>query len=182
MNKKIASCLLALASILAFAFCASADLIPPRDGFDFAETENAVSQSYEGEIERIDISDEFASIVAEANIAPETEDAADTAEDETVILYGSAEVPEDHTLPDVEIEQTQGSIVKPIVICVVIGLVIALIVVLTVKSGYKPVHRKRDAAEYLVDGSLNVTASDEKFIRSERRERKIEKQDTSGSK
>ncbi|MBR5620457.1 MAG: hypothetical protein IKW76_12035, partial [Clostridia bacterium] len=94
-------------------------------------------------------------------------------------------VPEEHTLPDVDVEQVepaQKSIVKPIVICLAIGLVIALIVVLAVKSGYKPVHRRRDAAEYLVDGSLNVTASQETFIRSERSERRIEKQDSSGSK
>ena len=186
MKKKVLSCLAVLSLVLALAFSASADVIPPQgDIFEYGEPESSgfVTPGSEidgGEIERVDMGDEVRSILAAENGA-----AADDAEDETVILYGSAEVPEEHTLPDVDVEQVepaQKSIVKPIVICLAIGLVIALIVVLAVKSGYKPVHRRRDAAEYLVDGSLNVTASQETFIRSERSERRIEKQDSSGSK
>ena len=180
MKKRVLlACLTAIALVLTLAFSASADVILPPDQEVFESTvyeqETAgVVQSDNDGIERIDISDEIASMIAEENTA--------AAEDETVILYGSAEVPPDHTLPDVDVEAVEAengsSIVKPILICLVIGAVIALVVVLAVKSSYKPVHRKRDAAEYLVDGSLNVTAADEKFTRSERSERKIQTKDS----
>lgn len=100
----------------------------------------------------------------------------DDAEDETVILYSSAEVPE-NTEPALAAE-TEKSPVKSVLVCIGIGLVIALVVTLSVKSSYKPVHRRRDAAEYLVDGSLQITASNESFVRSETTERTIEKQNS----
>ena len=194
MNRKGLSCLTALALVLALAFSAGAvcsrafllDVIPPQgDRFDFDEPASDVSQDadpwgevFSQQIERVDISDELASILAEATGVP-----TESAEDETMILYGAAEVPEAYSLPDVDVEQVesaQKSLVKPILVCLVIGAVIALIVVLAVKSGYKPVHRRRDAAEYLVDGSLNVTASNESFVRSERNERTIENKSSSG--
>lgn len=181
MKKRVLSCLMALAFILICAFSASADVIPPQgDFFDYSEPESSGfvtpgSGIDGGEIDRVDISDEIASVFAQEN--------AEAEEEETVILYGSAEVPENHTLPDVDVEQiepAQKSVIKPILICLVIGLVIALIVVLAVKSGYKPVHRKRDAAEYLVNGSLNITASNETFLRTERSERKIQTKEEAG--
>lgn len=179
MNKKALSCLTALALLLTLCFSAGAvcsrafvaDVILPPDGDGFTSAYEPVTDTAQTTVpetyavERVDISDEVESLLAEA-------------EDETVLLYGAAEVPADHTLPDVEIESGQQSLVKPVVICLVIGAVIALVVVLAVKSSYKPVHRKRDAAEYLVDGSLNVTAADEKFTRSERSERKIQTKDS----
>ncbi len=70
-------------------------------------------------------------------------------------------------------------LVKSVLICAVIGLVIALIVTLSVKSSYKAVRRKRDAAQYLVDGSLRITGSSETFVRSETSERTIENKNQS---
>ena len=178
MKKRLLSCLTALALMLTFAVSASADVILPPDQEIMSAYEPEVTQapgfveSNPDGIERIDITDEVLSVLAEDNAEP-----TEAAEDETVILYGAAEVPEAYTLPDVDagmVEPAQKSLVKPIVICLVIGLVIALIVVLAVKSSYKPVHRKHDAAEYLVDGSLNVTASEETFTHSERTERKLQ--------
>lgn len=190
MKKKVLSCLTALALVLAFAFSASADVILPPDqgiitdspdGSDAAQTQGYV-ETFSGPIERVDITDELLSVIAEENSAPaESAETAESAEEETMILYGAAEVPEAYTLPDVDVgqvESAQKSLVKPILVCLVIGAVIALIVVLSVKSSYKPVHRKRDAAEYLVDGSLNVTASDDTFLRTERSERKIQTKDS----
>ena len=190
MNKKLLSCLTAFALILTLAFSAGAacsrafvaDVILPPDGDFYTssvyEPESVTTFAAEPDtgdaIERIDISDEFAS-----NIAQQAEETAYAdAEDETVILYGAAEVPPAYTLPDVETDAQPASVVKPVLICLVIGAVIALIVVLSVKSSYKPVRRRRDAAEYLVDGSLNVTASDETLVRTERSERKIQTKDS----
>ena len=172
MKKNILSCLTAAAIVLALAFSASAvcsrtfslDVIPPQgDGFSFdgsgSETTDPSQQSDSQQIERIDITDELMSILAQ-----ESESAS---EEETMALYSAAQTAENGG-------QTETSLVKPILICAVIGLVIALIVVLAVKSSYKPVHRKHDATEYLVDGSLNVTVSTEKLVRTDVSERTIE--------
>ncbi|MBQ7541137.1 MAG: hypothetical protein IJT44_02475 [Clostridia bacterium] len=104
----------------------------------------------------------------------EPADATDPTEEPTVLLYGVGEVEEPTMVaapPSAPAQKT--SVVKALVICLVIGAVIALIVVFAVKSSYKPVQKKANANEYLVDGSLNITASNEKFIRKETSERKI---------
>ncbi len=154
MNKKLLTCLLALTLICALAFSASADVIPPE--FD--------DSSYPSEGEYVIEYDEL----------DDDTESYDT-EDETVLLYDAAEVTANETEPE-------KSVVKSLLICAVIGIVIALIATLSVKSGYKAVHRKRDAAQYLVDGSLRVTAANERFVRSEISERTIQQnQNQSGS-
>jgi hypothetical protein len=159
MNKKLLSCILALALIGTFAFSACAvcarsfalDAILPMDD------------------------DIFTSSVYEQD------DPEPWQEDEPIILYGYDEEAEDVLSPDEDTPAEKPSMVKSVLICIVIGVVIALLVVLAVKSGYKPVHRRRDAAEYLVDGSLRITAANETFLRTERTERTIENKNTSGS-
>lgn len=69
--------------------------------------------------------------------------------------------------------QSGKSVVKSLLICLAVGLLIALIVVFVVKGSYKPVQNKRNANEYLVKGSLNVTQSYENLVRKETSERKI---------
>lgn len=158
MNKRIIACLSALALVLALAFPAgavckyafSADVMPPYE-------------------EQIPVYSTFP--------AP---DADPQSEDATIQLYGyDTDVPGD-TLPEGEDAPQKTSVVKSVAVCAVIGLVIALIVVLSVKSSYKPVRRSRDAAQYLVDGSLRVTASGETFVSSEITERTIENRNSSG--
>ena len=154
MNKKLLSCLWAFVLICVFAFSAGAVCARP-----FAAD---VVMPFDGEM----LGDD----------EPETA----IPEGETFVLYGSEEIPSEQTLPtDDGGEQANPSVIKPVLICAGLGLVIGLIVVLAVKSGYKPVRRRSDAAEYLVDGSLHVTVSEETFVRSETTERTIEKKNPS---
>lgn len=155
MNKRLLTCILALALVCAFAFSAS-----------------AVSRYY--------AADAIAPFDPEIYTSSEFTQ-PEIPEDPSILIYGYDETIPEFTLPDVASEPEKAQLpVKGIVICVVIALVIALIVTLSVKSSYKPVRRRSDAAEYLVDGSLRVTASDESFVRSERRERTIENKSSSG--
>ncbi|MBR3149228.1 MAG: TPM domain-containing protein [Eubacterium sp.] len=55
---------------------------------------------------------------------------------------------------------------KGVAISLIVMLVIALVVISGVKKSYKPVQFNRSAANYLVDGSLNVTQSYEHFLYS----------------
>lgn len=151
MNKKLLSCLLAFTLCCVFAFSAAA-----------VNVRTFV-----------------------ADVAPPFEENYDfdetVPEGETFVLYGEADDPAQvpAQAPSSETDAPQEkSPVKAVLICCVIGLVIALIVVLSVKSSYKPVRRRSDAAEYLVDGSLQVTASNETFIRSDVSERTIENKKT----
>lgn len=153
MNKKFLSCLLAAVFLCTFAFSAGA-VCTHRFAADVMPPAGA-------------------EIITSSAAKPYV------YEGESVILYNTD--PAD-ALPESQTEtQAQRSPVKSVLICVGIGAVIALIVTLAVKSSYKPVHRKRDAAEYLVDGSLQLTASDETFVRSDITERTIEtKTDSNG--
>ena len=54
--------------------------------------------------------------------------------------------------------------VKGFAISFVVALVVALIVIASVKKSYKPVQFNRSAANYLVDGSLQVTQGYEHFL------------------
>ncbi len=53
---------------------------------------------------------------------------------------------------------------KNAVIALVTGFVIALLIVLSMKSKLKTVRAKSGAADYVVAGSMNVTASNERFL------------------
>ncbi|MBQ8981677.1 MAG: TPM domain-containing protein [Eubacterium sp.] len=53
---------------------------------------------------------------------------------------------------------------KSIAISFIIALIIAFIVIMSVKKSYKPVQFNRSAANYLVDGSLQVTQGYEHFL------------------
>lgn len=152
MNKKLLSCLMALALIAVLAFSAFAvspranvaDVLPPQE-------------------------EVFSDVGGYGETLPE---------DETYVIERYDLTEDLINAENEEAEPESASIVKPLLICIVIGLVIALIVVLSVKSGYKPVHRKRDAAQYLVDGSLRVTVSNETLVRTDVSERTIETKNT----
>ncbi|MBQ7203412.1 MAG: TPM domain-containing protein [Eubacterium sp.] len=62
--------------------------------------------------------------------------------------------------------EKKGETAKSIAISAIIAIVIALIVVFSVKKSYKPVQFKANAADYLVQGSLNVTQAHEQFLYS----------------
>ncbi len=67
----------------------------------------------------------------------------------------------------------KGSLIKGLLICLVIGLIVAAIVISSIKSKYKPVHKNRAAANYLVDNSVQLTNSYENFVRKETTQREI---------
>ena len=67
-----------------------------------------------------------------------------------------------------------------LIVSLIVSLVIALIVVKMVKSGYKPVHFKANAQDYLVDGSLNVTGQYERFLYSNVTKTEIETSSSGG--
>ena len=63
--------------------------------------------------------------------------------------------------------------VKGIIISIVIGLIIGAVVIASIKAQYKPVHKKTDAASYLVEGSYQLTDSYDNFIRTDKSQREI---------
>lgn len=56
------------------------------------------------------------------------------------------------------------SFVFNLVVCLIIGLVVGLISVSVMKSGMKSVKKQNTAANYVVDGSMNVTESRDMFL------------------
>jgi len=64
-------------------------------------------------------------------------------------------------------------------VSVIIGLVIAAIITFSVKSKYKPVKFNRGAANYLVNGSLNMKSSYDNFLYSTVSRVKIETESSS---
>lgn len=64
-------------------------------------------------------------------------------------------------------ERSTGDKIKTVLICIVAGLIISLIVTFGIKRSYtKAVHFNRDARNYLVPGSLNMTGSYDNFLYS----------------
>lgn len=69
-----------------------------------------------------------------------------------------------------------------LVVCLIIGLVVGLISVSVMKSGMKSVKKQNTAANYVVDGSMNVTESRDTFLyRNVTRIKKPENSSRSGS-
>ena len=101
---------------------------------------------------------------------------------ETVPVPATQDTPDDELLIASEPAEEKTSVVKPVLICLGIGILIALLVVFSVRGSYKPVQKKRDAGEYLVDGSLHITASYEQLTRTETSERKLQNQNAGNSK
>lgn len=66
------------------------------------------------------------------------------------------------------------------IISLIVAAVIAAIITLMVKSNYKPVRFRANAADYLVDGSLNVTQQYDRFLFSNVSKTKIESSSSSG--
>lgn len=64
-------------------------------------------------------------------------------------------------------ERSSGEKIKTGAICVIAAIVIALVVSLSIRHSYtKAVHFSRDASNYLVQGSLNMTGSYDNFLYS----------------
>lgn len=74
------------------------------------------------------------------------------------------------------------SFVFNLVVCLIIGLVVGLISVSVMKSSMKNVKKQNAAANYVVDGSMNVTESRDTFLyRNVTRIKKPESSSSSGS-
>ena len=67
-----------------------------------------------------------------------------------------------------------------LIVSLIVSLIVAAIIVKMVKSGYKPVRFKASAADYLVDGSLKVTAQYDRFLYSNVTKTEIETSSSSG--
>ena len=67
-----------------------------------------------------------------------------------------------------------------LIVSLIVSLTVAAIIVKMVKSGYKPVRFKASAADYLVDGSLKVTALYDRFLYSNVTKTEIETSSSSG--
>ena len=59
--------------------------------------------------------------------------------------------------------KSSSDILKGVIISLIVGLVIGLIIRGMVKSSYKPVRFQANASDYLIAGSLNLTASYDNF-------------------
>ena len=80
----------------------------------------------------------------------------------------------------VDVNNTVKNNPQSIFTALIIGLIVALILTFSVKKGYKPVGFNRSAANYLVDGSLNIRGSYDNFLYSNVTSRKIESNSSSG--
>ncbi len=69
---------------------------------------------------------------------------------------------------------------KTLAIALIIALIISLVIVTMVKKSYKPVKFNRNAAPYLVDGSLIVNSSYDNFLYTNVTRTKIESDSSSG--
>ena len=82
------------------------------------------------------------------------------AEEEEEVATAAATADDEGSAP-----KGDKNLVKSILISLGIGIVIGIIVVFVIKGKYKPVKLQRDASNYLVNGSLQVTGSYENFVR-----------------
>lgn len=78
-------------------------------------------------------------------------------------------------------ERSTGDKIKTVLICIAAGLIISLIVTFGIKRSYtKAVHFNRDARNYLVPGSLNMTGSYDNFLYSNVTKVRIQSESSSG--
>ncbi|MCR4563862.1 MAG: TPM domain-containing protein [Clostridiales bacterium] len=78
-------------------------------------------------------------------------------------------------------ERSTSEKIKTVVVCVIVSIVIALVIASMVKHSYtKAVKFSRDARNYLVQGSLNMTGSYDNFLYSTVTKVKIQTESSSG--
>lgn len=77
-------------------------------------------------------------------------------------------------------KKTAGETVKGILIALVVSLIIAFVVISSIKKSYKPVRFNKNASNYLVPGSLQITGSYDNFLYSNVTQTKIESSSSSG--
>lgn len=68
-----------------------------------------------------------------------------------------------HPLDNQSSSRKEGNLLLKIIIAVIIGLIAGFIAITIIKSKYKPVKFKANARDYLVNGSLQLTASYDNF-------------------
>ena len=67
-----------------------------------------------------------------------------------------------------------------LIVSLIVSLIVAAIIVGMIKKSYKPVHFRANAADYLVDGSLNITGQYEHFLYSNVTKTEIESSSSGG--
>lgn len=78
-------------------------------------------------------------------------------------------------------ERSASEKIKSVIICVIVSLVISIVVTSMIRHSYtKAVHFNRDARNYLVPGSLNMTASYDNFLYSNVTKVRIQSESSSG--
>ena len=92
-------------------------------------------------------------------------DAIDAYNDSGEIYDGEDFAPQIHVSSDGSVTISEGS--RPLshyVICVAIGLVLALVAMLIMQSGMKTVKSRNYAGDYVIDGSLALRTSSDRFL------------------
>ncbi len=65
--------------------------------------------------------------------------------------------------------------VRGLIVSLILGLIVAAIVISSTKSKYKPVHKNTAASNYLDEGSVHITGSEDNFIKKETTKKDINK-------
>jgi len=77
--------------------------------------------------------------------------------------------------------RSTGDKIKTVLICLVVCIIISLVITMGIRNSYlKAVKFNRDARNYLVDGSLNITQAYDNFLYSNVTRVKIQTQSSSG--